>query len=435
MLDQPTHHAREALVELRKHLANSPAALDQLAVIEAQLTWGKRYDELATTIFEGECAFVHDHVGGSMNLRTLRGLAVINGVKDSGATYQEFHSKFSMSAADGITPLDQYVRQYDTVEHVQSGPNGFHDSVRLVVDDLFSFGGRIPYSPLRHSHSDELGLEITVPKYIELKVNHLKRNRAQRHGDAVVAFHDLDVIFSRGFSALEEAVGLARKKCPDFNAGFVPCFGKDLSYEDNMVYAKKIAYYCAEGKRIVGLDMAGAEYDPERTKLDFRDPAHRRKVKEIFDAAGSHLPITLHLGETEYTDMQTFIETIELLRPQRVSHPLTAVLGFLNDNDRKGMEIMRDTGTVAEILIPSNKLTRGINDPVLIQEIFEAFDDFGIPVVLGADASGLHNESFARGAVILYLSGCLSLEQVNRFFRNSIEATFLNPNRSLALKG
>lgn len=398
----------------------------------SQRTWLDRYEHLQSLTFEPECALLHDHIGGSVDLRTVRNLALLTGMKDVGPSYFDFKNSIGLNGGE-ITDLNHYLRAYDRIEALQAGPEAFHAAVKLAIDSLFSFGGHIPYSDPLSDEREDNGLHITTPRFIELRGNHLKRTRAELKGTQIVGFHDIDIIFMRGANALEEAQENIRKKVPGFAAGFVACFGKDLSFEDNLVYAEKVRRHTTEGRHICGLDIAGPELDPERTKLDLRTEEGRRQLLELFEAAGKHLPRTIHLGETDATTIEAFTKTLELVTPQRVSHPLTAVFAYLRDNDDRGMRLMQELGLVAEILPRSNELSHRVKTVQEFADILEAFERFEIPTVIGADASGLHNQSWATGVANLLLSGAATLAQINQMIRNSIEATFVNPNRSLAL--
>ena len=400
----------------------------------------ERYGLLAGITLHPEFAAIHDHDGGSLKLETLRVLGIIHKKEDLGADFPDFVASFGLTP-ENTSGLNSYTGDnketgrrsvYDRSEYLQSGAAPFKDAVDLVLDCIYSFGGSIPFRAPDSDNDVGYKREMTKAKYIELKSNPMKRTGKHIHEGVFEGGAHLEQIFLEMHAGLDNAELRIQRKSPEFRAGHVICFGKDLTFEQNMILAEKTAKYTEKFHRIIGLDMAGPEFDPTRTKIVLSTHEGRRQLKEIFDRAGRDLPITLHLGETTATDLETFEKTLMMVHPKRVSHPLTAVLEYLQNGDRRGMEVMKDLGIVVEFLPRSNEVTRRVSGINEFKAIIQACKEFGIPVTIGTDASGFQGMSFAQELANLLLCGAATLEDVNNFILVGLESCFLNHKRSLA---
>ena len=112
-------------------------------------------------------------------------------------------------------------------------------------------------------------------------------------------------------------------------------------------------------------------------------------MKSAFDLAGDDLGRTIHVGETLYTDMDTFVRTIEALNPQRVAHPIVAFREYWYKNDDRGLKLMQERKIVCELCVKSNLLTGAVKSLEEYKRILNTLEEFSIPFTFSTDAPSL----------------------------------------------
>ena len=81
----------------------------------------------------------HVHLGGSVSIYRLWEMGQMHGIRGLGS-YDEFLSK-THRRPDNAHSLEEYLRIFDLVEAIQSGPQNLRESIHVAVSGAFRTGG------------------------------------------------------------------------------------------------------------------------------------------------------------------------------------------------------------------------------------------------------------------------------------------------------
>ena len=256
---------------------------------------------------------------------------------------------------------------------------------------------------------------------LELRMNPMKRTGAVFLKGQHAGLYDVDRVIKAACDTVEE-VDLAFKG--SLQSGLIFCFGRDMTFEANMILARKIRKWSEQTKKIIGVDLAGPE-----SANPLSDARARREMKAIFDEVGTTMGRTIHVGETPHVNLKTFIATVEALSPARVAHPIVAFRSYWDKKDDRGLKILKERDIVCELCVKSNLLTRAVKDLSEYKRIIETLDAFGIKYTFSTDAPSLQVTSLAEELVLLLSSGSATEEQVLRALQTAHDCSFLPKTR------
>jgi len=360
-------------------------------------------EELKRIAWPESATDLHVHLGGAIPLETLRVQAASTSVRGIGPTLDHFIEQYYLDPQN-IQSLEQYIGQgsYDLAEILQSG-SALAPSISIALDALLSKGGK---ANLGNGDGE---VQLYGLNRIELRFNPLRRNDNGRF--------DLDQLMVDAEAALTKAVIGSQGT---LQAGFIICLDRRDPFEKNLILAKKVREWVQVlGLSIVGLDLAGSEL-----ANPLSDPKELAKMAKLFDIACDGIGRTAHCGETPAITIDTFLDTLQALKLQRVGHPLIAAKAWLNDSDPRGLEYMRANNIVAEICPLSNRTTKACS-PAELKGILAVFDQFNVPYATCTDAPGFQDATHAEEQVILLQAGTITPEQAVRAIQTGNDASFL----------
>lgn len=357
------------------------------------------------------------HLGGSVPLYRLWEIAVERGIRGLGGGYEEFLNLVQIRGGK-VKDLDSYLEVYDRVELIQSGPQAVRESIIIALHTAYRTAGMTNLGP-----GGEGGSPVSLFNLarIELRLNPLKRTGAVFLKGEHAGLYDVDRVIKSACSAVEDAEISFRNQ---LTAGLIFCFGRDMTFEANMILAEKTALWSEKSNKIVGIDLAGPE-----SANPLSDATSLRKMKDIFDAAGSKVGRTIHVGETSHVDLETFINTVETLSPNRVAHPIVAFRAWRDRKDDRGLQLLKERKIVCELCVKSNLLTRAVSDVSEYADVIRALDEFGIPYTFSTDAPALQVTSLAEELILLLESGAANEEQILRSLKTAEEVSFLGKRK------
>lgn len=358
----------------------------------------------------------HVHLGGSVSIYRLWEMGQLHGIRGLGS-YDEFLSK-THRRTENAHSLEEYLRIFDLVEAIQSGPQNLRESIHVAVSGAFRTGGMRRLGPGGEGADLEPALAI---RKLELRLCPLKRTGVPFLRGEHAGLYDLDRIIMTACQAVAEAEVFYHG---EMRVGLIFCFGRDLTWEANTVLAEKTRLWRETYPNIIiGIDLAGSE-----SARSLANPEDRARLRELFDeAAGSgpqSLGRTIHCGETPAVDVNTFIATVEALAPHRVGHPLAAAHAYWDTGDARGLRLLADRGIVCEICPWSNHLT-GILPIERSGELLRLLDEFHIRYSLNTDSPALQKTSLALEIELLLTRGGATPEQISRAFETADASTFL----------
>jgi adenosine deaminase len=358
----------------------------------------------------------HVHLGGSVSIYRLWEMGQMHGIRGLGS-YDEFLNK-THRRPDNAHSLEEYLRIFDLVEAIQSGPQNLRESIHVAVSGAFRTGGMRRLGPGGEGADLEPALAI---RKLELRLCPLKRTGVPFLRGEHAGLYDLDRIIMAACQAVAEAEVFYRG---DMRVGLIFCFGRDLTWEANTVLAQKTRLWRETYPNIIiGIDLAGSE-----SARSLVDPEDRARLRELFaEAAGSGpgaLGRTIHCGETSAVDVNTFIATIEALEPHRVGHPLAAAHAYWDRGDDRGLRLLAERGITCEICPWSNHLT-GILPIERSGELLRLLDEFHIRYTLNTDSPALQKTSLALEIELLLTKGGVQPEQILQAFETADASTFL----------
>ncbi len=379
-------------------MKNKPQKADEIS----QIKWPKEVTEL------------HVHLGGSVPLYRLWEMATDRGVRGIGSGYDEFIDLVKIQPGK-VKDLDSYLQIYDRIELIQSGPVSVRESIMIAIHGMYRTGGMRKLGPGGEGGDPEPIFRIAK---LELRFNPLKRTGAVFLKGSHAGLYDVDRVIKAACSAVEE-VEIAFKE--RIKVGLIFCFGRDMTFEANMVLAKKIAQWQErESKRIIGVDLAGPE-----SINPLSDQKRLAEMKSVFDTVGQSLGRTVHVGETPHVTVDTFIQTVEALDPDRVAHPIAAVRAWWENKDDRGLKLIKERELVCELCVRSNLLTRAVKDIAEYSRVINTLDEFGIKYTFSTDAPALQVSSLAEELILLLSNQAASEEQILRALKVANQYSFL----------
>lgn len=357
----------------------------------------------------------HVHLGGSVSIYRLWEMGQMRGIRGLG-NYEEFISQAHLRP-DSIHSLDEYLRIFDLVEAIQSGPQSLRESIHVAVNGAFRTGGMRRLGPGGEGADQEPALAV---RKLELRLCPLKRTGAPFLRGEHAGLYDLDRVIMAACEAAAETQVIHRGA---MQVGLIFCFGRDLTWEANAVLAAKTRRWRGTYPNLIGIDLAGSE----RVR-SLADPNDRARLRELFnEAAGTGpnaLGRTIHCGETPYVDLETFLETIHALEPQRVSQPLAAAHAYWDRGDDRGLRLLAERGITCELCPWSNHLTGAL--PIeRAGALLTLLDRFHIGYSLNTDSPALQKTSLALEIELLLTRGGAQPEQISRAFATAEASTFL----------
>lgn len=357
----------------------------------------------------------HVHLGGSVSIYRLWEMGQMRGIRGLGS-YEQF-VQLAHRRPDSITSLDDYLRVFDLVEAIQSGPESVRESIHVAVSGAYRTAGMRQLGPGGEGADPNPPLAV---RKLELRLCPLKRTGVPFLRGEHAGLYDIDRIILACCQAAAETELIYRG---EMQVGLIFCFGRDLTWEANAVLAAKTRRWRAIYRNIIGVDLAGSE-----RACPLLDPNQRAQMRELFEeAAGSGpgaLGRTVHCGETPFIDLDTFIATLTALTPQRVAHPLAAAHAYWQDRDDRGLRLLSERGITCELCPWSNHLTGAL--PIeRTSALLSLFDAYHIGYTLSTDSPALQKTSLASEIALLLTRGGVHPEQISRAFATADASTFL----------
>jgi adenosine deaminase len=367
------------------------------------ITWPKNVTEL------------HVHLGGSVPLYRLWEIAIDRGIRGVGSGYEDFISILKIQ--DGrVKDLDSYLEVYDKIELIQSGPASVRESIIIAVHRAYRTGGMVKVGPGGEGGSPE---SLFAIRRFELRWNPLKRTGAVFLKGSHAGLYDMDRVIKSAINAVEEVeIGFRGK----IQVGHIFCFGRDLTFEANMALARKTRLWREKTNKIIGIDLAGNE-----SVNPLSNPRKLEEMRIVFEEAGPGLGRTVHVGETPHVDVETFVKTIETLKPTRVGHPIAAIRALWDKKDDRGVKLLKERNIVCELCVKSNLLTGAVKDLEEYGRILKTLDEHGIEYTFSTDAPSLQGTSLAEELLMLLAAHAATPEQVLRALKIAERASFLPP--------
>jgi adenosine deaminase len=366
-----------------------------------EITWPKNVTEL------------HVHLGGSVPLYRLWEIAIDRGIRGIGSGYEDFINLLKIQ--DGkVKDLDSYLEVYDKVELIQSGPASVRESVIIAVHRAYRTGGMVKVGPGGEGGSPE---SLFAIRRLELRWNPLKRTGAVFLKGSHAGLYDMDRVIKSAVNAVEEVeIGFRGQ----IQVGHIFCFGRDLTFEANMALARKTRLWREKTNKIIGIDLAGNE-----SVNPLSNPRKLEEMRIVFEEAGPGLGRTIHVGETPHVDIESFVKTIETLKPSRVGHPIAAIRAIWDKKDDRGVKLLKERNIVCELCVKSNLLTGAVKDIQEYGRILRTLDEYGIEYTFSTDAPSLQGTSLAQELLMLLESNAATSEQIVRALKVADKASFL----------
>jgi adenosine deaminase len=369
----------------------------------SSITWPKYVTEL------------HAHLGGSVPLYRLWEIAIDRGIRGIGSGYEEFVSLLKIQ--DGkVRDLDSYLEVYDKIELIQSGPASVRESIIIAIHRAYRTGGMVELGPGGEGGAPT---PLFAIGRLELRWNPLKRTGAVMLKGSHAGLYDVDRVIKSAINAVEEVeIGFKGK----IQVGHLICFGRDMTFEANMILAKKTRAWREKTSKIIGIDLAGHE-----SINPLSSPKKLEEMRIVFEEAGPGLGRTVHVGETPHIDIETFIKTVEVLQPQRVAHPIVAFRALWERGDDRGLKLLQERGIVGEFCVKSNLLTGAIREIKEYRRIVDTLDQFDIKYTFSTDAPSLQGTSLAEELMLLLNNDAATPDQILRALATAEQCSFLPP--------
>ncbi len=365
-----------------------------------------------------ELTELHVHLGGSVPIYRLWEMGIARGIRGVAGSYEDF-IRLLHRTTDAIQDLDTYLEVFDQVELIQAGPQAVSESIRIAINGAFRTGGMRRLGPGGEGGDPNPIFAITR---LELRFNPLKRTGALLSRGTTAGLFDVDRIIRAACESAQESELAYRGK---IRTGLIFCFGRDMSWDANRILAEKIRYWKETYPNIVGIDLAGPE-----SAMTLADPDDCARMGEIFDLAGPGLGRTVHLGETPHVTLDTFLQTLRVLNPQRVAHPVVAARSYWDAGDARGLELLAEKQIVCELCVQSNLLTKAVRSIEEYGRFLKTLDEFKIPYTFSTDSPALQLTTLAAELELLLTERAASPEQITRALKNANLATFINPDYS-----
>jgi len=359
---------------------------------------------------------IHVHLGGSVPLYRLWEIAIERGIRGMGTGYEDFLNIVKIQE-NKVKDLDSYLEVYDKIELIQSGPTAVRESIIIAIHRAYRTGGMIKLGPGGEGGSPE---SLFAIRRFELRWNPLKRTGAVFLKGSHAGLYDMDRVIKSAVNAVEEVeIGFHGQ----IQVGHIFCFGRDLTFEANMALARKTRLWREKTNKIIGIDLAGHE-----SLNPLSSPRKLEEMRIVFEEAGPGLGRTVHVGETPHVDVETFIKTVETLKPTRVGHPIAAVRALWDKKDDRGVKLLKERGIVCELCVKSNLLTGAVKDLPEYGRLLNTLDEYGLEYTFSTDAPSLQGTSLAEEMVMLLTSKAATPAQVLKALQVAERASFLPPH-------
>ena len=374
---------------------------------------GLLYDILPRGTNKRECTELHVHLGGSVPIYRLWEMGIERGIRGVAGSYEDF-IKLLHRSSENTGDLNSYLEIFDIVELIQAGPDAAAECIRIAINGAYRTGGMRRLGPGGEGGDPNPVFAITK---LELRFNPMKRTGVILKKGEISGLYDVDRIIRAACESAEESEIAYRG---GIRTGLIFCFGRDLSWEANRTLAEKVQFWSKTHDKVIGIDLAGPE-----SAMTLEDPKDLEQMAEIYETAGAKLGRTVHVGETRAITVDTFVNTIKALKPHRVAHPVTAVRGFWEDKDARGLEIMAENDIYCELCIQSNLLTKAVGSLEEYGKLLETLDQFGVRYTFSTDSPALQLSTLAGELEFLLESGAARPEQIIKALANADEATFI----------
>lgn len=360
-----------------------------------------------------ELTELHVHLGGSVPLYRLWEMGIARGIRGMADSYEDF-IRLLRRSSETTGDLDRYLEIFDIVELIQAGPQAVGESVRIAINGAYRTGGMRRLGPGGEGGDPHPIFAITR---LEIRFNPMKRTGAHLSRLGASGLYDVDRIIRTACESAEESEIAYRN---GIHVGLLVCFGRDLPWEANKILAEKVRHWKKSYPKIVGIDLAGPE-----SAMTLENPKDLEQMAELYQLAGEGIGRTVHVGETRHISIETFLQTVQALKPHRVSHPIVAARAFWENNDPRGLRLLSDQNIICELCIQSNLLTRAVQSLKEYGKLLRTFDEFGVRYTFSTDSPALQLTTLAGEIESLLLAGSATPEQIRRAFTNANEATFI----------
>lgn len=357
---------------------------------------------------------LHVHLGGSVPLYRLWEMGISRGIRGVGDSYEDFIHKLHR-APDRLDNLDDYLEIFDTVELIQAGPHAVRESITIAINGAYRTGGMTRLAPGGEGGDPDPAFAINQ---LELRFNPLKRTGAHKTRAGISGLYDVDRIIRAASEAAEESELAYRGK---IKTGLISCFGRDMSWEMNKILAEKIAYWRKEKAKFVGIDLAGPE-----SVLPMSSDDDLKKLEELYDiAAGDSLGRTVHVGETDHTTIEAFLNTLAACKAHRVAHPVVAAKAYWKNKDDRALKYLSDKKITCELCIKSNLLTKALADAKEYKKFISTLDEFNISYTFSTDYPALQLTTLGNELQYMLDEDAITVEQIIKALRTAKEVTFI----------
>jgi len=357
---------------------------------------------------------LHIHLGGSVPIYRLWEMGIARGIRGVAQSYENF-IRLLRRTPENSGDLDRYLEIFDIIELIQAGPKGVAESIRIAINGAYRTGGMRRLGPGGEGGDPDPIFSITR---LELRFNPMKRTGVLFSRDGTSGLYDVDRIIRAASESAHDSEIAYRGR---IKIGLILCFGRDISWEVNKVLAKKICGWKKVYKNLVGIDLAGPE-----SVMTLEDPSDLDQMAEIFDMAGDGLGKTIHAGETSHVSLDTFINTVNALKPQRVAHPVVAARAYWDNKDARGLELLARKKIVCELCVKSNLLTKAVNSIEEYGRFLKTLDEFEIDYTFSTDSPALQLSTLAAELEYLLRKKAMTPEQLLRALQNADRSTFIS---------
>ena len=381
--------------------------------VKNKITPKRLKDALGTFSTKHSVTEVHVHLGGSVPLYRLWEMGIARGIRMGAGSYEEFIQTLTRRP-DNTGDLDRYLEIFEIVELIQAGPEAVAESIRIAINGAYRTGGMKTLGPGGEGADPEPAFAI---KQLEIRFNPMKRSAVYVARDREAGIFDVDRIIKAACESAEESELAYRG---NMRVGLIFCFGRDLAFEVNRRLADKVKAWKKSQRKIIGIDLAGPE-----SVNSLSDPKELDRFAELYADCGADLGRTIHLGETPHTTIETFINVIKALKPQRVSHPISAIKAFWDKQDARGLELLAQEKIICELCIYSNVLTKAIGSAAEYGKLLNTLDRFNIPYCFSTDSPALQMSTLASEIEYLLADNAITPEQIYNALLTAEKCTFI----------
>ncbi len=272
---------------------------------------------------------LHVHLGSATTAHLLWEMAYQQGIRLEEKDYWKFVSSIEV---DGDVSFDEYLKNFDLTEMIQSTPQAVERSVYDAVS-------------LSYRKSD-----INL---LEIRFNPMKRNRE--------GLYDLDRIIFAAIVGMKKAM----MEYP-IKVGLIITTDRGFSKSQTDVLVDKAIKFRDEG--VVGIDLSGPQRDG--FSIEHLQGAYKK-------AREAGLGTTIHTGEQTSSD--EMMQALKLLKPDRIGHGIKAA--YSEDLIKE----LQEQGTILEICPTSNVVTGVVKGWDEIGSIIRKFKESGINFTINSD--------------------------------------------------